>query len=183
MMTEAREVEQAATVALYRDGRSLFASDEHDRRVKAIEGERRQAVDMVLDEVKRRSNEIHAALLPTDTDPVAVLGTDDLTRAAALAPFVKDDVAAGTFAAKLRAVVRSGDAASRAVWYRTLAAVDPDSRRTWDAETHDLFSELERIVRPVDPQQEQLKATQAELRSIENGVMLSGYLERTYGRR
>ena len=121
MIIQAREVEQAATAALVVNGRSMYAPDEHEQRVKAIETERRQAIDAVTSEVQQRMQAIEMDLLPTDADPLMALKNDDLARASALAPFVQEDIAAGNVAPKLRAVLKSGDRAAQAVWLRYLS--------------------------------------------------------------
>ena len=182
MIAAAREKEKSAKAALYRDGQPMFLEEEHERQAKAIEALRRQGIDAVKREVQRRIQEIEAELLPTDTDPVTSLKGDDLTRASALAGFVREDIERGDFAPKLRAVLRRGDKAAQAVWLRYLSVPGERGLSRWDGEVQQMLKELEAIVRPADPRQGELQARQASLTSILMTEATKGYLERTYGR-
>ncbi len=181
MIIQAKEAEQTAMAALVVNGRPVYVPDEHEQRVKAIETERRQAIDAVTTEVKRRLEEVASELLPTDADPVLSLKGDDLTRAAALAPFVREDIAAGNVAAKLRAVARSGDRAAQVVWLRYLSVPGERGLSRWDGEVQELVQQLEAIVRPADPRQDALCERQSTLNKILIGEALSEFMQRTYG--
>ncbi len=183
MIAEAREVEQASKAALLVNGRAVYAPEEHEQRVREIETQRRQAIDAVTSEVQRRVQEIETELLPTDADPVMSLKSDDLTRASALAPFVKEDIAAGNVAPKLRAVLKSGDKAAQAVWLRYLSVPGERGLSRWDGEVQQMVTQLEAIVRPADPRQGELQARQASLNTILMGEATTNYLQRTYGAR
>jgi hypothetical protein len=126
---------QAATAGLYRDGRPLFAPDEHVRLVKEIEATRRQAVNAVLAETQRRSVEIDEQLQPAEADPMAQLSTEEVQRAAALDTFVAQDVDrvlggnrpgdVAAFISAARAAARSSDRASKVVFLRRLPEIRP----------------------------------------------------------
>jgi hypothetical protein len=181
LIAEARKAEQTAKAALLRDGRAVFAADEHDRRAQAIETERGQAIAVVKSEVQRRIQEIDEQLLPTDIDPVTSLKGDDLTRAAAIAGFVKEDIERGNVAAKLRAVLRSGDKAAQAVWLRYLALPGERGIPRWDDEVQDLMTRLEAIVRPADRRQDALRERQTELSKVVMGEAVTNFLQTKYG--
>ena len=181
MIAEARKTEQAAMAALVVNGRQVYTAEQHEQRVKEIETQRRQAIDAVTSEVQRRVQAIETDLLPTDADPLMALKNDDLARASALAPFVQEDIAAGNVAAKLRAVLKSGDRAAQAVWLRYLSVPGERGLPRWDGEVMGLVGELERVVRPADPRQGELLARQSELNKILIGEALSGFMQRTYG--
>ena len=183
MIAAAREKEKSAKARLYRDGQPMFLEEEHGRQVQAIETERRQAVGAVTAEVQRRVSEIDEQLLPTDIDPVTSLKGDDLTRAAAIAGFVKEDIERGDVAAKVRAVIRSGDKAAQVVWLRYLALPDERGLSRWDGEVQQMLTQLEAIVRPADPRQDALRERQAALNTILMGEATTAYLQRTYGAR
>ncbi len=184
MIAEARKAEQAAKAALLRDGRAMFAPDEHARRLAAIETQRRQAVAAVTSEAQRRVSEIEVELLPADVDPLTTLAADDLAKASAFSAFVKEDIAAGqaAFLPKLRAVVKSGDKPTRIVWYRYLSSLDTAARRGWSGEVQELHQRLESIVRPPDRRQDALRERQATLTTILTTEAATAYLARTYGR-
>ena len=185
MVAEARKAEQTSKAALLRDGRAMFAPDEHARRVAAIEALRRQAVAAVTSEAQRRVSEIETELVPTDVDPLTTLTTDDLAKASALAAFIREDVAAGqaAFLPKLRGIVRNGDKPTRVVWYRYLSSLDTAARRGWSGEVLDLVKELEAIVRPPDRRQDALRERQSELSKVVMGEAATNFLQTKYGAR
>ena len=180
-IAEAREQEQSAKAALYRAGQPMFLEEEHGRRVQTIETQRRQAIDGVKSEVQRRISEIEVELLPTDADPVMALKGEDLTRAAALAPFVREDVAAGNVGPKLRAVLKSGDKAAMAVWLRYVSAPGERGLSRWDGEVQQMVTQLEAIVRPPDRRQDALRERQSELSKVVMGEAATNFLQTKYG--
>jgi len=182
-IAEAREKEKAAKAGLTVNNQRMYADDVHAERVTAIEAERRQAIAAVKSEVQRRVSEIEVELLPTDADPVTSLKGDDLTRAAAIAGFIKEDIERGDIAAKLRAVIRTGDKPTRIVWHRYLSAPDERGLSRWDGEVQEMVTQLEAIIRPPDPRQDALRERQASLASILMTEATKGYIERTYGAR
>jgi len=181
MIAEAREKEKAAKAGLMVNGQSVYTSEQHELRVKQIEAERRETVSAVTAEVQRRIVEIDEQLLPVDTDPLAMLTTDDLAKASALAPFVKEDIAAGNVAAKVRAVLRSGDKPTRAVWLRYLSGPGERGLPRWDGEVMGLVQELEAIVRPPDRRQDALRERQTELSKVVMGEAATNFLQTKYG--
>jgi len=181
MIAEARKTAQTSTAALVVNGRQVYVPDEHEQRVREVETQRRQAIDAVTTEVKRRLEAVASELLPTDADPVLALKGDELTRASALAPFVREDVAAGNVAAKLRATLQSGDKAEQAIWLRYLSVPGERGLSRWDGEVQELVTQLAAIVRPADPRQDALREKQSTLNKILIGESLSGFLERRYG--
>jgi hypothetical protein len=181
MIAEARKAEQTSKAALLRDGRAVYAPEEHARRVTAIETQRRQAVDAVKSEVLRRVSEIDEQLLPTDIDPVTSLKGDDLTRAAAIAGFVKEDIERGDVAAKLRGVIRSNDKAAQAVWLRYLSVPGERGLSRWDGEVQQMVKALEASVRPPDRRQDALRERQSTLNKIIMGEAATNFLQTKYG--
>ena len=159
----------------------MFAEEEHERRVKEAETQRRQGINAVKGEVERRIQEIETELLPTDVDPVTNLKGDDLTRAAAIAVFVKEDIERGDVAAKLRGVLKSGDKAAQAVWLRYLSVPDERGLSRWEGEVQDLVTRLEAIVRPADRRQEALLERQTELSKVVMGEAATNFLQTKYG--
>jgi hypothetical protein len=180
MIAEARKAEQTSKAALLVNGQPMYTAEQHDQRVQTIETQRRQAIDAVKREVQRRVSEIDEQLLPADSDPVTNLKGEDLARAAALAPFVKEDIAAGNVAAKLRAVLRSGDKPTRALWLRYLSVPGERGLSRWEGEVQAMVKELEAIVRPPDRRQDALRERQAALTSIVMTEATTAYLQRTY---
>ena len=182
-IAEAREKEKSAKAGLYRDGQPMFLEEEHERQAKAIETQRRQAIDAVKSEVQRRVQEIETELLPSDVDPLTTLTADDLAKASALASFIREDVAAGqaAFLPKLRGVVKSGDKPTRVVWYRYLSSLDTAARRGWSGEVQDLMTRLEAIVQPADRRQDALRERQTELGKIIMGEAATNFLQTKYG--
>ena len=181
LIAEARKTEQASKAALVVNGRQVYVPEEHEQRVREVETQRRQAIAAVTTEVQRRLEEVASELLPTDADPVTSLKGDDLARAAALAVFVREDVAAGDVAAKLRAVLKSGDRATQIVWLRYLAIPGERGLSRWDGEVQEMVQQLEAIVRPADPRQDALRERQSTLNKILIGESLSGFMQRRYG--
>jgi hypothetical protein len=110
-----------------------------------------------------------------------MLTTDDLAKASALAPFVKEDVEAGNFAPKLRGVLRSGDKPARALWLRYLSVPGEHGVSRWSGEVQQMVTQLEAIVRPADPRQGALREKQSTLNKILIGESLSGFMQRRYG--
>ena len=84
----------AQKAALYRDGRPIFAPEEQARRETELLTEYREtfaeAADVTQAEIAEVEAELHR-LDRAEADPLAVLTADDLTKANALAPFVKED--------------------------------------------------------------------------------------------
>ena len=181
-IAEAREKEKAAKAGLMVNNQRMYTDDVHAERVKTIETERRQAVGAVTTEVQRRVQEIGEQLLPADTDPLTTLAADDLAKASALAPFVKEDIERGDFTPKLRAVLKSGDKPTRAVWLRYLNVPGERGVSRWSGEVQQMVTQLEAIVQPADPRQGELQARQASLNSILMGEASTNYLQRTYGK-
>jgi hypothetical protein len=193
MVDSATAQAQAATAGLYRDGRPLFAPDEHERRVKTIEAERRASVNGVLAETQRRSAEIDEQLQPAEADPMAQLSTEEVQRAAALDTFVAQDVDrvlggnrpgdVAAFISAARAAARSSDRASKVVFLRRLPEIRPRIGTDRAGEVEALLIELGRPFKSAGDKAAALTATQRDLQRIQHGAVTTNYLQRTYGAR
>jgi len=84
----------ARKAALYRDKKPIYAPEEMQRReAEALAAYREtftEAADVTQAEIAEVEAELHR-LDRAEADPLAVLTADDLTKANALAPFVKED--------------------------------------------------------------------------------------------
>lgn len=84
----------ARKAALYRDQKPIYAPEEQQRReAEALAAFRKtftEAADVTQAEIAEVEAELHR-LDRAEADPLAVLTADDLTKANALAPFVKED--------------------------------------------------------------------------------------------
>ncbi len=84
----------AQKAALHRDGRPLYAPDEQQRREAEALAAFRETFAVAADATRAELADAEAELHRLDraeADPLAVLTADDLTKANALAPFVKED--------------------------------------------------------------------------------------------
>lgn len=115
------EAAQRAKAELYRDGKPMFAPEVHAEQMTRVLAPLQQAVAAV--EQMAQDTEAEAKKLETlaSRDPLASLSTDDLQRAAALAPLIKEEVEgmnAYALALRLRAVADHGDTASKHLYLR-----------------------------------------------------------------
>lgn len=92
---------QRATL-LRPDGERLYSDDEHQRREAALLAELDTSIAAVTARAESTIAEAEREALLADRDPIATLPTDELTRAAALAPFVAEDAGRLDFATLAR---------------------------------------------------------------------------------
>jgi hypothetical protein len=112
---------QRAVSELFRDGKPMFAPEVHAEQMTRALAPLQQAVAAV--EQMAQDTEAEAKKLETlaSRDPLAGLSTDDLQRAAALAPFIKEEVEgmnAYALAQRLQAVADHEDVVSKHLYLR-----------------------------------------------------------------
>ena len=116
-MQQAHSRYEAGRSSLYRpDGQPKYSEPEVAERLQKLQAEREEAlrphVAAAEKDAARYTRELQAV---EGTDPAAALSTEDLTRAAALRPFVAEfleDSRPGEVVDRLRSVVESKDRAS-----------------------------------------------------------------------
>lgn len=121
------DVQRKATTArrgvaeLHRDGKPMFAPEVHAEHMARLLAPLRQAVGDI--EQLAQQAEAEAKKLGTlgSRDPLTSLSTADLERAAALAPFIKEEVEgmnSFALAQRLQAVIDHGDAVTKHLYLR-----------------------------------------------------------------
>jgi hypothetical protein len=120
---------EASRAKLYRtDGAKLYADDEHAQREIAAESAFTDALGPALELADQAAREADEQLerLRQPIDPVAALATEDLTRAAALEPFLRADLDLPPYhlAQRIRTAIGDNDRARMAVYARVLIQTD-----------------------------------------------------------
>lgn len=168
----ARATYDRALAALKRNGAPIFSPDETKRRKAAARADYDQALAQVKAAAARRLEAARASL-PTD-NPYAALVGDALPRAAALASFVREDIAASDDRGKLdllKQAAASGDVAYLWAARRYVgAAWEPEGPAT-DAEFRQLWAETGAQLDPDAHQARQ--AVQAEIIAAQNEYNLA----------
>ena len=112
---------QRSKAELYRDGRPMFTEQVHGEQLTRVLAPLQQAVAAVEQMAKDAEAEAKKLETLASRDPLTSLSTDELQRAAALAPFVKEEVEgmnAYALAQRLRAVVDHEDVATKHLYLR-----------------------------------------------------------------
>jgi len=123
MSDVAREAEaaQRAVAELYRDGKPMFAPEIHTENMARALAPLQQAVAAVEQMAKDAEAEAKRLETLSSRDPLTSLSTEDLQRAAALAPFVKEEVEGMNpfaLAKRLQAVADHEDVATKHLYLR-----------------------------------------------------------------
>lgn len=112
---------QRAKAELYRDGKPMFAPEVHAENMVRVLAPLRQSVADVEGLAQQAEAEAKKLETLASRDPLTSLSTADLERAAALAPFVKEEVEGmnpAALALRLQAVIDHGDAVTKHLYLR-----------------------------------------------------------------
>ena len=156
------------------DGKRVYADEMHAQQVELLVKTYDSVTRPVVERATREEHEAEERLQALSGDPAGSLSVDELTRATALATFVREDaerLPLGQVVAQMRAALASKSKVEAYLWQRYGRARAETERETGDAEAvglvRRLAGDLAALVDPErDAKQTQLAHTIGAARSV-----------------
>lgn len=185
-LDQALETYRTGIKGLTRDGRRLYADDEHERRVKQLRRDLETAFRETQDKLEASLSAAEQALTELQPDPLLLLSAADLARASALRAFIEDDITRRPqqeVAQQARLALERGDRAAMALYARAIGRLVADAQRGGRAFHPDLGRVLSNLEGAFVDQKkwDKLVAGRDAARAALGELATRQYLLRSYG--